>query len=305
MEMALYLLARVLIAVLQALPIGIVALLGRVGGMVTYVLDRRHRRVALKNLRLTYGAERPPAEIKALARENFRCIGEAYACAVKTAMMPQAQLEQRLEFIGAEKLAPHAAGNPPRSIVIAIGHFGNFELYAHLGPLAPGYELATTYRGLRQPSLNRLLTALRNRSGCTFYERRSEFGALKAALRRGGVALGLLADQHAGNHGVRLPFLGRECSVSAAPALFALRYDSPLHTAFCYRIGLARWRIEVGDEIPLRAGGEFRSVEAITRDVNQAFEVAVRRQPENWFWVHNRWKPAPTRAPKPAAELQP
>ena len=102
--------------------------------------------------------------------------------------------------------------------------------------------------------------------------------------------LGLLTDQHTGNGGLRLPFLNHDCSTSTAPAIFALRYHCPLHTAVCYRVALAQWRIEAGDEIPTRENGWPRSVEDIMRDVNRAFEVAVRRDPVNWFWVHNRWK---------------
>jgi KDO2-lipid IV(A) lauroyltransferase len=70
-----------------------------------------------------------------------------------------------------------------------------------------------------------------------------------------------------------------------------LRYDCALYTSFCYRIGLGRWRVEVGDEIPIHEDGKPRRVEAITLDINRAFEAAVRRDPANWFWVHNRWKP--------------
>jgi KDO2-lipid IV(A) lauroyltransferase len=69
-----------------------------------------------------------------------------------------------------------------------------------------------------------------------------------------------------------------------------LRYDCPLHTGICYRVGLAQWRIEPGPEIPTRINGEARPVADITRDINRAFEAAVRRDPANWFWVHNRWK---------------
>jgi KDO2-lipid IV(A) lauroyltransferase len=100
----------------------------------------------------------------------------------------------------------------------------------------------------------------------------------------------LLVDQHAGVGGVVVPFFGKECSTSAAAAVFALRYDCPLHTGICYRTGLARWRIEGGDEIPTRINGQARSIKDITRDINRAFEAAVRRDPANWFWVHNRWK---------------
>src|ERR1041384_790525 len=108
-----------------------------------------------------------------------------------------------------------------------------------------------------------------------------------------GVLLGLLADQHAGAAGLRLPFFGRECSTSSAPAVFALRYQLPLFTGICYRIGLARWRIEAGAEIPTRdAEGRPRPTEEIMLDVNRAYEAAIRRDPANWFWVHKRWKPA-------------
>ena len=109
-------------------------------------------------------------------------------------------------------------------------------------------------------------------------------------MKQQGVMLGLLADQHAGDAGLLLPFLGHTCSTSAAPAVYALRYHCALHTGVCYRVGLARWRIEEGPRIPTLENGRPRATAAIMLDVNRAFELAVRRDPANWFWVHNRWK---------------
>jgi KDO2-lipid IV(A) lauroyltransferase len=120
-------------------------------------------------------------------------------------------------------------------------------------------------------------------------------------MHQPGVMLGLLADQHAGDAWLRLPFLGHDCSTSAAPAVFALRYHCALITGVCYRVGLARWRIEGGADIPTHENGHPRSTAAIMLDVNRAFEAAALRDPANWFWVHNRWKPAKRRGPKPAA----
>jgi KDO2-lipid IV(A) lauroyltransferase len=233
--------------------------------------------------------EKSPAEIRALAEENFRRIGENLACAVRTAGMTLAELRPHVEFVAPHLLAP-PVGESQQRVVAAIGHFGNFELYARFGQFAPGYKCATTYRGLRQPSLDRLLQTLRERSGCMYFERRFEAAALKAFMNQRNVILGLLADQHAGDNGLRLPFLGHECSTSAAPAIFALRYDCALLPGICYRIGLARWRIEAGTEIPTRENGHPRETADIMLDVNRAFEAAVRRDPANWFWVHNRWK---------------
>jgi KDO2-lipid IV(A) lauroyltransferase len=117
-------------------------------------------------------------------------------------------------------------------------------------------------------------------------------------MNRSGVIMGFLSDQSAG--AVRVPFLGHDCSTTTAPAIFALRYHCILITGICYRVGLARWRIEAGADIPTHENGQARAAAAIMGDVNRAFEAAVRRDPANWFWVHRRWKPAP-----PEARLSP
>jgi KDO2-lipid IV(A) lauroyltransferase len=210
-------------------------------------------------------------------------------------------LRARVEFVGNPRIVSPSADQRTQSVVAAIGHFGNFELYARFGQFAPAYKCATTYRGLRQASLNRLLQSLRERSGCLFFERRFDARPLKAFMNQPGVILGLLSDQSAGS--VRMPFLGHDCSTTAAPAIFALRYHCALITGICYRVGLARWRIEAGPEIPIRENGRPRSSAAIMGDVNRAFETAVRRDPANWFWVHRRWKPANSRAGVPPAPV--
>jgi KDO2-lipid IV(A) lauroyltransferase len=291
MGLLLYLLARAVVGALQVLPLRCVARIGRAAGALAYVVDARHRRVTVANLTLCFGSEKSPAEIRAVARENFRRIGENYCCAIKTSAMSDSQIRGVLEVAGVDKIHHSDAGQPTGSRMICIGHFGNFELYARCVMFAPGFQFATTYRALRQPALNRLLQDLRERSKCLFFERRTESDALKAAMNRGGLVLGLLADQHAGDHGPRLPFFGHACSTSAAPAVLALRYRCPIFTAICYRTRLARWRVEVGDEIPTRENGQPRTVEAIMSDMNRAFEIAIRRDPANWFWVHKRWKP--------------
>ena len=290
MDKLLYIAARSVIALLQSLPLRWVARIGRAGGAFFSVIDARHRKVARRNIALCF-PEKSPDEVRALVKENFRRIGENFACAVKTSVMTPEEIKPHMEFVGAEKILAFQKDSGPQSRIVAIGHFGNFELYARFGQFVPVFKCATTYRSLRQPSLNRLMQELRERSGTRFFERRRDAAALKAAMADTGLLLGLLADQHAGGGGLKLPFFGRDCSTSAAPAVFALRYGCPLHTGICYRVGLAKWRIEAGDEIPTKIDGVARSSADIMRDVNAAYEAAIRRDPANWFWVHNRWKP--------------
>jgi KDO2-lipid IV(A) lauroyltransferase len=288
MDTLLYWLVRALVAIIQALPLKFVVRLGRAGGVLAFWLDARHRRVALQNLQMCFGTEKPPAEIRAIAKENFRRLGENYCGAIKTAAMTPWQMLPHFDLTLSGKILPHEVGAGPQSRIVAIGHFGNFELYARFGQFVPIFKCAATYRALKQPALNRIMEELRESEGCRFFERRRDGAALKAAMNDTGLLLGLLADQS--SKGVRIPFLGHDCDTSTAPAVFALRYHCPLHTAICYRTGLAQWEIQVGDEIPTREKGAPRSTGAIMRDVNRAFEIAVRRDPANWFWVHRRWK---------------
>src|SRR5690349_4701681 len=108
LEMPLYLLARAVVALLQALPLPVVARLGRAGGALAWWLDARHRRVAVRNLTMCFGREKSAAEIQALARENFRRIGENYTCAIKTAAMTFEQLKPHVEFVDEPGLRPAA-----------------------------------------------------------------------------------------------------------------------------------------------------------------------------------------------------
>src|SRR3954470_13695512 len=215
-EKLLYILALGLIRFLQALPLRTVARIGRWGGALAFALDVRHRNVALRNLENCFG-EKSAREIKEIARENLKRIGESYACAIKTAGMSFDELKRYVEFTGVEPILPATKQSNIPNLVIAIGHFGNFELYARFGQFAPMYQCMSTYRGLPQPSLNRLMQSLREKSGSILFERRTEAAALKAAMNGSGKLLGLLADQHAGTGGLRLPFFGRECSTSSAP----------------------------------------------------------------------------------------
>lgn len=284
-----YALARGLVAVLQALPLGVVARLGRAGGLIWWMVDAKHRGLVKRNLAAAFPGK-SAGEVAGIARETFRRIGENSLSAVKTASMNEAALLKVCTVVGVEKLPQAGRADSPTNLVGAVGHFGNFELYARIAKPMTGWQSATTYRAMNQPGLDAMVQKLRASSGCVFYERRRDAAALKEALAKGGLFVGLLSDQHPNKGGVLVPFMGRECATSTAPAVLALRYDAPLFPVICYRVALGRWRVEIGEEIRLREGSRRRTVEEITADINSAFEAAIHRDPANWFWVHNRWK---------------
>jgi lauroyl/myristoyl acyltransferase len=270
------------------LPLAWVAQIGRAFGMGFYHLDSRHRRVAIDNLTMAFGHEKTAAQIESIARENFKRLGENYACAIKTAGMSWERLRGHVEFTGLENFPQSQPAGKKKNAVVAIGHFGNFELYARIVQALPHDKVATTYRGLKQRSLSSLMQVMRIKSGCTYFERRTEGAALRAMLNRGGLILGLLADQN--SSGMRSPFLGADCNTGLAPAILTLRYNAVFLTGICYRIGRAKWRIEFGKPIPTHINDAPRASEDLMLEANRELEAAVRRDPANWFWVHRRWK---------------
>jgi len=290
MDRMVYWAGRAFIGFVQWFPLAWVARAGRGLGWVAWHLDRRHRDVALENLAATLGGERSPAELRAIARENMLRLAENYLSLLKIGGMSDAEIGRHMEWTGIERLQ-----RPDGRVgVIVIGHFGNFELFtrlpSQLPPTTPPQTFATSYRALRPPALSRLMQELRHRDGLHFFERRVGAEQVKQALATGRCWLGLLADQHAGERGLWLPFLGRECSCSVSPAVLALRHRHPLITAICYRTGPVRWRWEIGEWISETEDGKRRTIESITREINARFEDAIRRDPANWFWVHRRWK---------------
>ena len=297
-----YAVLKTAVLFVQSLPLKMAARLGRFLGFAAYWADIRRRRQAVHNLHCVFGRKWERRKIAAVAKENFRRLGESYCCAVKSVRMSGEQLKPHVCCVGGEQL--RRDNLRAKNQIVAIGHFGNFELYARIGQLIGLSNTAATYRALKNSAANRIMETLRRQSGTRFFERRREAGALKKSLQRGGMVLGLLADHHAGG-GAAAEFLGLPCSATKAPAVLALRYRADLRTAICYRTGLAQWRIEIGETIPLHNGNQARPVGDIIQNVQNALTEAVRRDPANWFWVHRRWrKTAPSSPRKTKARRQ-
>ncbi len=298
MEQFLYLAARAVLAVIQALPILWVARLGRAGGIVGYWVDPRHRRMALANLTRCYSAEKSPAEIRGIARENFRRLGEVYCCAIKSAAMSDAEVRAIFSVKGGEGV--RSVGGDGRLVnrVFTGGHFGNFELANRMSALIPEYRAVATYRGIRPPKLDQLVYEMRTVSGNLLFDRRSGADELKRAMAEGGKLLILACDQADRSGGIELPFMGYSAWTTRAPVILAMRYKCVIFVPICYRVGLAKWVLEIGEPLRMEENGKRRGVEVLMCEINAALEAGVRRDPANWFWVHNRWKTRDDQPPR-------
>ena len=141
------------------------------------------------------------------------------------------------------------------------------------------------YQKLRNGFLDRHVQQSRESSGVLTIERTEGLHRGVTILRSGGM-LGILIDQHAGDKGVWTPFFGRLASTTSLPAVLAKKTGAALMPVSIVTSGIARWRVEVDDFIPSREA----STAEITAHINLSLEKQIRKNPSDWFWLHNRWK---------------
>src|SRR5262249_61306126 len=139
--------------------------------------------------------------------------------------------------------------------------------------------------GLGQRFIEERLRGPRSQTGWNLSARHDGFEPVIDLLRSGG-GVGCLSGQHAGDHGVWTPFFGRLASTSPLPALLAKRTRAALIAAGVYTTGPARWRMVFTERFDQTGA----SVAVLTSKINEVIEQQIRCAPEDWFWVHNRWK---------------
>lgn len=271
------------------LPLWIAYPIGETLGRLAFIVDRRHRRVACENLQLAFGNSHGPDEIAAMARAHFRSLGQTFVDVCRLIWLSPRTLKEVVEIEGMEVLGPPRARG--QGVLFVTGHFGPWEYLpaAHIHLI--GEPLTVVARPLDNPYLNRLLNAVRRRWGSRVVEKREAMGVLLDVLRQGG-RVGILIDQHVSRgEGVLVDFFGRPACTTSAPALLALRSGAAIIPVVIRREGRERFRFLMGKEVSIpRTGKVKEDVVDLTAGMTVALEEFIRHRPEQWLWVHRRWK---------------
>lgn len=283
-----YALFRTVESVLSVVPLPMVALLGRTLGLVIWLVAVPYRRLAARNVRIAFGRELSPGAQGRLVRAHFMSMGANFLCGLKLPMMREADIVKRVSVSGLEHSVKVAESGRP--VLYAVCHLSCWELLTQVPSLfvPSGMKPASIYQALSNPFLNEHVRRRREQLGYTLFDRKDGFMGPLKHLRENRGALGVLVDQHAGDGGVWCPFFDRLASTTPLPALMAIRCRTPLLPISVQDAGLARWKMVIHP--PVVSGEEKASAEGITAALNLRVEQIIREAPENWFWVHNRWK---------------
>ncbi|HSN92963.1 MAG TPA: lipid A biosynthesis acyltransferase [Anaeromyxobacteraceae bacterium] len=292
---------RALLRLLAFLPLRPALWLGGALGALAHLLAARTRRLALAHLAIAF-PERTEAERQALARGMFVHLGRS-ALELVASRSWDRRLESYVEMDPPGLLRELLARG--RGMIFVTGHVGNWEILARRVPRS-GVPCVTIARRSDDEAMNRLIERFRAEGGVTTLWREDESTG-RAIIRtlRSGKILGLLVDQDIGQvQGVFVPFFGRLANTPRAAADLAIRFGAPVVVATIHRRGprpVDGHRLEVV-EIPYDPDPADRESEVVrlTAACTAALEAAIRRHPEEWVWMHERWKRRPPQEGGPA-----
>jgi len=280
-----YAVLRAGLALSAGLPLGVGLALGRLAGLLFYGASPHRRRRAVKNLRMALGLD--AARARRLARRNSAYLGEITFENLLLLERGPAPLLRHVEVRGREHIERVRAQG--KGVIFVTGHLGNWELggllTAHLwGHLTSAAELPSS------AVLRALLLRFRSQAGQRIAPRKGGLARLLRTLRSGG-AVGLVIDTDARRHGIVMPFLGLPASTTPTPARLALLTGAPIVLGVMRRLGPMRYVATYLPPVrPDARRGRHDAVVECTRRLNDLLEAAIRRAPEQWTWLHDRWK---------------
>jgi KDO2-lipid IV(A) lauroyltransferase len=268
-------------------------------GRIWYGLDHYHRKIAIDNMSIAFGRELAPAEIRSLARNNFIQLVRVMLEIPSLLRLSKENIDTYVEFSGRQHL--EAALARGTGVLFLTAHLGNWELMALAAALKYGIPVNIMVRPLDYAPMDRVMTEIRSRTGNRVLDKDKSAVEVSTLLRENQI-IGILLDQNASwFEGVYVPFFDKTACTNKGLAMFAMRYGATVVPAFNIRQKDGRYRVIIRPPLDLvRSGNVSDDIVENTRCFNKIIEDHIRLAPDNWLWVHRRWriKDIPERARK-------
>lgn len=286
----LYYCAVVLLAVSSIIPARLLFAIGTAGGWCAYYLLKRERRKTLANLALAYGGEKSAAERARLARAVFVNLGRNLSELALYPRLDDARFLQLVTMEGRNILDRELRKG--KGVLIITGHIGNWELFPSF-IIASGYTGGVVARRAYYEKYERLLLGLRRSKGFRVFYRDESPKEILKTLRNNEI-IGILADQDVRKlDGVFVSFFGIPAYTPTAPVLIAMKSRASLIPGRIVREG-RKHCIRLDEPLALRSTGDRESdVVYNTQQWSNCIERYVREHPEQWVWMHRRWRTRP------------
>jgi KDO2-lipid IV(A) lauroyltransferase len=291
-QISVYFIVRMVVALLQALPFGWCDTIADCLAWLLYKVNKRHREVARDNLRQAFGEQLSAARLDWTIKQVYRHFARMLLEILHAPRRLRTHNWRRhIELVGGHDIVDCLLSDRP--LLIVTGHFGNWEIAGYaLGLL--GFRTYAIARTLDNPYVDKFLRQFREKTGQRLLAKKGDFDQMQEILEAGGV-IATLADQDAGQRGLFVDFFGRPASTHKAIALMALEYQVPMVVVTVPNLGAPlEYSIRLQELIkPEEHANLPNAVKTITERFTKALERGIRQAPEQYFWLHRRWKHQP------------
>lgn len=286
-ERALYRALTFISAIGRRIPLRLGQFFGRALGRLAWHVARRERRKALTHIGFAFPSW-TEAQRRDAVRGMFRHLGMSVFELAWLPNLTRDNYKRISHFEGHERLLEIIDSG--RGVVIFTAHCGNWEWLSFATGLL-GRPVSVLQRERDSPEMNRYITELRARAGVHTIDRGSGSSArdMIQAIRRGGI-LAFVIDQNIRTESVRVPFFGKDALTPIGPAKLAVRTEAVVVPAVAERLADGTHRLVFLEPIECKRDDDPA---ALTAHATKLIEEHIRRVPEQWVWMHDRWRERP------------
>jgi KDO2-lipid IV(A) lauroyltransferase len=278
--------------------------IGKFLGLFGYALAYKRRRLALDNLSHALGDTHSERELIRIARGSFMNLGMTFMEYLSFPSLDVEKIGMFIDIVGEEYL--RSALDQGRGVLVLTAHLDNVDLLGIVLALK-GYPVGLIAKNIKNKAVNRAVIMSRESSGAKVFAGSGNMRKILKQLSYGGI-VGFVLDQNAlAKDGVFVPFFGRQASTLNSLGVLARRTGAAVVPAYIHRTG-KKHRVVIEPAMtwnPLQDMEE--DVTERTRAYTQWTEKIVRSYPEQWMWLHNRWKTRPEEemaAQNPKSKIQ-
>ena len=286
-----FIISLALVKIIASIPVRISGFVLTKFSLLIYYLDKKHMNIAIENLKTAFGDEKSEKEIKAIAKKTFETLSLTFLDFCRIPKITKENLNDIVTFENLDYVKNALArGN---GLIFCTAHFGSWELLSHAFAIY-FKSMNVIVRPLDNRVFDMVVFKYRTLSGNKIIAKKNGMKHILKALRRKEI-IGTLNDQNVKySEGVFVDFFGKKACTNFVLALLSLRTDVPVVPGFIIREGLNRYRIKFEKPVEIDKGIDRKKyLVDFTQALTRVIEDYIREYPEQWFWVHRRWKTRP------------
>lgn len=284
-----YIAARIFAGTVKILPLSIAVIIGKAIGLLFFKIDRRHREQCLNAITKALGVNED--EALKITKEMYIHLGIMLIEFPRIPELKGKKLDENVDFSGQEEYLKKILAEG-KGIIFVTGHIGNWEACGNAFAVK-GVSSGAIARPLDNPLIDNWVKNIREANGQEIWDK---FGAMRNALRalKNGKAFGTLMDIDGGQDGVFNEFFGMRCSTVPTAADLAIKTGAPLMVAIFHRISPMHFKLELGETFRYDQSKDKESERLrLLQKCNDELEIVIKKRPEQWLWLHRRWKTQP------------